>query len=114
MYSVQERPMISLLHFASIRMVRCCFIVYSITDRKTFKTIDKLLDDMRTKTDRDTNVFLVGNKIGLAEEVVVHKERTRKSHSPSGQNNLKKEQKNIGIIELLIASPKQTSRKDLW
>jgi small GTP-binding protein len=49
-------------------------MVYSINDRKTFENIEMWLRDLRTLSNPDVKVFLIGNKIDLEKEREVSKE----------------------------------------
>ena len=49
-------------------------MVYSINDRKTFENIEMWLRDLRTHSNPDVKVFLIGNKIDLEKEREVSKE----------------------------------------
>ena len=49
-------------------------IVYSITDRSSFENIDNWYKDIRSYTNPDIKLFLIGNKLDLEEKRKVKKE----------------------------------------
>ena len=52
-----------------------CFIVYDITNEKTFENIEKWLEQARKEAGKDVSVILVGNKCDLEDSRKVTKEQ---------------------------------------
>ena len=49
------------------------FIIYSITDRKSFDDIEKWIKELRTNCSPDVKIFLIGNKNDLEEFRIISK-----------------------------------------
>ena len=49
------------------------FIIYSITDRKSFEDIEKWVKELRTNCSPDIKIFLIGNKNDLEESRIISK-----------------------------------------
>ena len=49
------------------------FIIYSITDRKSFDDIEKWVKELRTNCSPDIKIFLIGNKNDLEESRIISK-----------------------------------------
>lgn len=49
-------------------------IVYSVTSKDSFKNIDMWLRELRTQSNPDVKIILIGNKIDLTDQRVVTKE----------------------------------------
>ena len=49
------------------------FILYSITDRKSFEDIEKWVKELRTNCSPDIKIFLIGNKNDLEESRIISK-----------------------------------------
>ena len=49
------------------------FILYSITDRKSFEDIEKWVKELRTNCSPDIKIFLIGNKNDLEEYRIISK-----------------------------------------
>ena len=77
------------------------FLVYSIADRQSFDAIDKWLADMQGKTGGESIIFLVGNKIDLANErAVSFREGKEKALSIGAEFHEVSAAEDIGIQEL--------------
>ena len=50
------------------------FIVYDITNRLTFESVDKWVQDLNLNSDKNITLLLIGNKMDLADKRVVSKE----------------------------------------
>ena len=50
-------------------------MVYAINNRESFENIDVWLKELRTHSNPDTKVFLIGNKVDLEEERVIKREQ---------------------------------------
>ena len=50
------------------------FIVYDITNRLTFESVDKWIQDLNLNSDKNITLLLIGNKMDLADKRVVSKE----------------------------------------
>ena len=50
------------------------FIVYSVTDKESFKNVEVWYNEIREKSNPDVKIFLIGNKIDLEESREVQKE----------------------------------------
>lgn len=81
--------------------------MYSVTDRQSFDAIDRWFDDKQNKIDRNPVIFLVGNKIDLAEErVVSYREGKEKALSIGAKFFEVSAKENIGITELFDEVPR--------
>ena len=50
-------------------------MVYAINNRESFENIDVWLKELRTHSNPDTKVFLIGNKVDLEEDRVIKREQ---------------------------------------
>ena len=50
-------------------------MVYAINNKESFENIDMWLKELRTHSNPDTKVFLIGNKIDLENERVINREQ---------------------------------------
>ena len=50
-------------------------MVYAINNRESFENIDIWLKELRTHSNPDTKVFLIGNKVDLEEDRVIKREQ---------------------------------------
>ena len=62
----------------------CAFIIYDITDRKSFSNISSWLDECKEMCYKDILICLVGNKTDLEEKRVVSKEEGQKFADDNG------------------------------
>ena len=56
----------------------CAFIIYDVTDKKSFTNISSWLDECREMCYKDMLICLVGNKIDLEDKRVISKEEGQK------------------------------------
>ena len=62
-------------------------IVYAVNDKNTFENVEMWIRELRTHSNPDAKVFLIGNKIDLTEERVI---KTEEGESYAKKNNLSK------------------------
>ena len=62
-------------------------IVYAVNDKNSFENIDMWLRELRTYSNPDAKVFLIGNKIDLTDEIVI---KTEEGESYAKKNKLDK------------------------
>ena len=62
----------------------CAFIVYDITDRKSFSNISTWLDECKEMCYKDILICLIGNKIDLEDKRLVSKEEGQKFADDNG------------------------------
>ena len=62
----------------------CAFIIYDITDRKTFANVSSWLKECREMCYKDILICLVGNKTDLEDKRVVSKEEGEKFAEDNG------------------------------
>ena len=62
----------------------CAFIIYDITDRKSFSNISSWLDECKEMCYKDILICLVGNNTDLEEKRVVSKEEGQKFADDNG------------------------------
>ena len=62
----------------------CAFIIYDVTDKKSFTNISSWLDECREMCYKDMLICLVGNKIDLEDKRVISKEEGQKFADDNG------------------------------
>ena len=62
----------------------CAFIIYDVTDKKSFTNISSWLDECREMCYKDMLICLVGNKIDLKDKRVISKEEGQKFADDNG------------------------------
>ena len=62
----------------------CAFIIYDITDKKSFTNISSWLDECKEMCYKDLLICLIGNKIDLEDKRVVSKEEGQKFADDNG------------------------------
>ena len=60
------------------RSASLAIIVYSIDNEESFKNIEKLVNDVKTQSNPDVKIFLIGNKADLEEKRQVSREAGEK------------------------------------
>ena len=50
-------------------------LVYSIDDKNSFENLDKWLNDIKTQSNPDIKIFLIGNKVDLEDKRQISKEK---------------------------------------
>ena len=51
------------------------FVVYDITRKETFNSVDKWINDLKSKADSKVNIILIGNKTDLSDKREVQKDQ---------------------------------------
>ena len=61
-------------------------MVYAINNKESFENIDMWLKELRTHSNPDTKVFLIGNKIDLENERVINREQAEEYYNQNHFN----------------------------
>ena len=97
-------------------------IVYAINSKESFNNIDIWLKELRTNSNPDVKIFLIGNKIDLEEERQVSKEtgekyakdnKINKFIETSAKNGINAQSTFVEIAYLLYEDYKKYKKEDL-
>ena len=76
------------------------FVVYDITQKSTFDNIDKWIKDLKSETDKNLSIIILGNKCDLENERQITKE----------QGEAKSKEYNAGFFEVSAFSGKNIDK----
>ena len=68
------------------RSASLAIIVYSVDDENSFNNVEKWLNDIKTQSNPDVKIFLIGNKADLEDSRKVDKETAEKFSKAHGFN----------------------------
>ena len=79
---------------------KCAFVVYDITQKSTFDNIDEWIKQLKSETDGNVTIVILGNKCDLEKERQITKEQ--------GESKAKKY--NAGFFEVSALSGKNIDK----
>ena len=79
---------------------KCAFVVYDITQKSTFDKIDEYIKDLKSVTDNNVSIIILGNKCDLENERQITKE----------QGETKAKKYNAGFFEVSALSGKNIDK----